>query len=158
MPLRTRLAAALRTVCWLAAAGPALAQAPADFRQAAPAVQWEPGTTVRADFNGDGRTDLALLGAQDGDVVLGIGTRQAGRAGLRVQLLRFRVHADAHDGVCTRPVTLQRAKPVCTLDNGPLDGCDARRSRAGLRLSDDRCDAIHLYWNFQTGQMAWWRH
>ena len=55
-------------------------------------------------------------------------------------------------------VTLQLARPACLLESGPLAGCDASRSGAGLRLGDDRCDAIHLYWNFQTGQMAWWRH
>jgi hypothetical protein len=145
------------------AATPALvwllrAPAAADVHGAAPGVQWDAPSTVHADFNGDGYPDLAQLGTQDGAVVLGIGTRQPGQAGPQVQLLRFRVDADAHDGVCTHRVTLQLAKPACLLESGPLAGCDASRSGAGLRLGDERCDAIHLYWNFQTGQMAWWRH
>lgn len=155
--LRPGWAAAL---CALATAG-ALAQTQpprVDFRTALPGVQWDSRAVVRADFNGDGRLDVALLGDQDGAVVLGIGIRQPGQAGLRVQALRFRVDPDAQDGVCRRPVTLRAARSVCTLENGRLDGCDARRSKAGLRLSDDTCDAIHLYWNFQTDQMAWWRH
>lgn len=130
---------------------------PGDVQQVEAAVQWDLRSRVRADFNGDGQSDSAQIGTQGSAVVLGIAIQQAAQGEAPMQLLRFRVDADAHDGVCALPVTLQLAQPACTLDSGPLEGCDATRSGAGLRLSDERCDAIHLYWNFQRGQMAWWR-
>ena len=34
----------------------------------------------------------------------------------------------------------------------------AKLGLKGLKLDDGSCDAFHLFWDFEAGELSWWRH
>ena len=123
------------------------------LRAAAPQVKWDT-IAVRGDFDGDGKTDEAYLGRANGRVYLGIVVRTAPKP----QLLDFAISPSVQQGVCHEPVTLTlEALDYDPGEVGPLPGFRRSKDATGLRLDDDACDAVHLYWDHDAHRMAWWR-
>jgi hypothetical protein len=128
-----------------------------DFlRHDRPSTRWDAASTVAADFNGDGRLDMAALGAEGSGIVLAAAVRADGTY-MAVQYLSFAVGGEAQAAVCATPVTLEAEPLLCEVDGRTLPGCVANPRASGLALSDDDCDAVHLYWDHEKAAMAWWR-
>jgi hypothetical protein len=94
--------------------GPSRASVPLERLTASvPTAKWLEQSQVQDDFDCDGRPDVAYLGHQDSDVLVGIVGTSAGEA----QVLRFGVAAGRQDAICAEPATLT----VESMDYDPAD-------------------------------------
>ena len=112
-----------------------------------------PSSTVRGDFDGDGAADQATLIQHRHHVTLTV--RRGSASG--PEKFEFRVDPGAQDAICTLPAKLSTSASFCTPMDEPLPGCKEQPGKVDLSISDDACDAIHLYWNQDEKRMAWWR-
>jgi hypothetical protein len=125
------------------------------FSGSAPSAQpaeASPGT-VRGDFDGDGVMDQATLIQHQRHVTLTVRLGSAASP----ETFDFRVDPAAQDAICTLPATLSTSASFCSPMDEPLSGCKELPGKVDLSISDDACDAIHLYWDQDARRMAWWR-
>lgn len=73
------------------------------------------------------------------------------------QQLVFGVDPARQDAVCKLPAVLEVVSLTCEAMDEPLPGCKMSKSAKALLISDGECDPIHLYWNHEAGELAWWR-
>jgi hypothetical protein len=139
----------------LLVASPAVAGSALDrVRRSRPEVRWD-GPAVSADYDGDGRVDQAFLGHLSGKVFVGVVVTSAKAP----QVLEFSVGAGQQAAVCSAEAVLK----VEELDYDPRDvpadlqGFRPSSACKGLRLADNECDSIHMYWNGIKRRMDWWR-
>jgi hypothetical protein len=119
-------------------------------------VKWDESTVVSVDFDGDGKSDSALVGYVGDQLLVVIGN--GGRAqNTPVQLLQFGI-GQSQDSVCAAPATLEVAKLSCGTGADPLPGCKDSPDAVGLTLGGGECDPIHLYWDHDHKRMGWWRN
>jgi hypothetical protein len=120
-----------------------------------PDVKWDVKSALSADFDCDGSLDEALLGRTAGKVFVGI-VRAAGK---QPQILEFGVNPNAQDAICQEPstLTIESLDYDPTEEVGKVDGFQRSRRCKGLLLSGGECDPIHLYWNYRTKHIGWWR-
>lgn len=122
---------------------------------AAPGVAWTAGSQLTADFDCDGREDHAFLGHHDGRIYVGL----VRAASANAEILHFAVDPDVQAAICGEPAELS----VESLDYdpteavGPIEGFMRSRTCRGLRLSGGECDSVHLFWNYKTRELNWWR-
>lgn len=123
-----------------------------------PTTNWDPSTSVSADFNADGLTDEAAVGYVSSDAIeLAVDIAKPDGPRAR-QVLRFGI-GQSQDAICATPAALEVEKVYCSGDGaGELPGCRESDRPSGLALSGGDCDAIHLYWDHEHNQMAWWRN
>ena len=112
-----------------------------------------PSNTVRGDFDGDGIVDQATLVQYRRHVTLTV--RRGSASG--PEIFEFRVDPAAQDAICTLPARLITSPSFCTPMDEPLPGCMEQADKVDLLISDDACDAIHVYWDQNEKRMAWWR-
>jgi hypothetical protein len=120
-----------------------------------PDVKWDAKRALSADFDCDGSLDEAFLGHEEGKVFVGVV-----RAGVeRPEILEFSVGRGAQAAICQEPATLaiESLNYDPTKDVGEIDGFRRSRRCKGLVLSGGECDPIHLYWNYKTKHLNWWR-
>jgi hypothetical protein len=106
-----------------------------------PDIQWDRSSLLTADLDCDGVPDSALLGraGKGAAVLIVLGPAAAGsRAGV-VKL--------APAELCGDPLALK----LEDLEDSPKKGCK------GLSLSSGECDAFHIFWNREDGEIDWWR-
>jgi hypothetical protein len=110
---------------------------------------------VVGDLNCDGRADDATVGHLPGKVLVGV--IMAGTA--TPTILEFAVSRSEQAAVCNDNVTLELEDldydPAGSV--GPLPGFARSKTCKGLRLAEEECDSIHIYWNGVTKQLTWWR-
>jgi hypothetical protein len=112
---------------------------------------------LRVDLDGDGTPERVQLNQANAQVTI---TVESNTLADGAQTLTFGVDSARQDAVCALPVTLTPAASDCApeaLVAQTLSGCMAKPAARGLTLSDGQCDAIHLYWNYDTRGFAWWR-
>ncbi|WP_036140586.1 hypothetical protein, partial [Aerolutibacter daejeonensis] len=112
-----------------------------------------PPINVHGDFDGDGAVDTASLVQHTRQVVLTIRRASAPTH----DTFTFRVDPAAQDAICTLPAKLSTSPSFCTPMDEPLPGCEELPGKVDISISDDACDAIHLYWDKREQRMAWWR-
>lgn len=129
----------------------------AQIQKEQPSVQWDATSTQTGDF-GDGLKDLVLLGRKGNAVILAIG-HTLSRSAFSAQYLEFAIDRKSQAAICTLPTRLE-VHPLQCADNGGgvLPGCKERPRAIGLRLVDDECDPINMYWNHDAKRMVWWRN
>ncbi len=109
-------------------------------------------TIVSGDFDGDGRSDEATLGARPNLLTV---TVHRGLA--NPQALEFGVGTGAQDAVCVLPVIMSASAASCEADGDVLPGCVEIPGKMDLTIIDGACADIHLYWDQAHQRMAWWR-
>ena len=112
-----------------------------------------PPVEVRGDFDGDGIEDRANLIQQTDHVSVAIHLGGS----TKTQMLRFGIDPAAQAAICGLPAELSVAPATCDTEEGALEGCKDLPGVVGLTLSGGDCDAIHLFWDHNAGQMSWWR-
>ena len=113
--------------------------------------------SLRVDLDGDGAPESIRLAQENSQVRITVEGKSVAEG---AQTLTFGVDPARQDAVCALPVTLTSAALDCApeaLGAHPLPGCMEKPAARSLTLSDDQCDAIHLYWNHDTRGLAWWR-
>ncbi|TAM78719.1 MAG: hypothetical protein EPN47_20240 [Acidobacteria bacterium] len=124
----------------------------------APNVIWGGASLLRGNFNPDDKIDYALLGQEGKNrVFVGVVYSPLEPKG-QVDILEFGVGQD-QGSLCRLPAQLK----LESLDYGPSDEVGKisgfRRSSKvmGLNLADGDCDSFHLFWNYQSHHIDWWR-
>jgi hypothetical protein len=122
---------------------------------ARPDVKWDVKSALSADFDCDGSIDDAFLGRATGKVFLGI----VQAAAKEPQIMEFGVTPNAQDAICQEhaKLTIESLNYDPTDAVGKLDGFKRSHRCKGLLLSGGDCDPIHLYWNYKTKHVDWWR-
>ena len=142
----------------LAAERRTLAEFLAHVRADRPSVKWDVKSQVSGDFDGEGRTDFAALGYVGKGVVVAIG-RTSATGEIRLQYLHFDVSRAAQAAICVLPARLELLPLSCAVNHGgALPGCKEGPGVSSLRLMDDECDSINIYWNRDRNSMSWWRN
>jgi hypothetical protein len=131
-------------------AGPATALDVLKLRQ--PATKWDAKSLLKGDLDQDGGEDFALLGSGKDHFVVGIvhGPVDARSGG--VWTLDFPWNG-GEDALCSKHARIA-LEPLAE-NEGPEE--DQPRNGEGINLSDDRCDAFHIYWNPKKQRFDWWR-
>lgn len=133
-----------------AASGPATALETLKLRE--PHTNWDAKSLLKADLDQDGGEDFALLGRGKDHFVVGIvhGPVKAPNDG--VWTLDF-PWSGGEDALCSKhaKITLESLAE----NEGPEP--DQPRKGVGVNLSDDLCDAFHIYWSPRKQRFAWWR-
>lgn len=117
-------------------------------------AKWdEPG--LRADFDCDGRMDVAHLGHRPKQVLVGV----VRAAGGKPHVLEFAISASIQDAICSEPARLESEDLAGGPpdDLGPIPGYPTGTGCKGLVLSGGECDSVHVFWNTETKRFDWWR-
>lgn len=117
-----------------------------------PGTEWNAKTLLRGDLDLDGGEDYAALGLDKDQFVVGIvhGPVDAKKGG--VWTLDFPSNG-GEDALCSKHAKI--ALEPLDENEGPKAGHP--RKGLGINLSDDLCDAFHIYWNPQKQTFEWWR-
>lgn len=122
------------------------------LKQRHPEAKWKTKSLLRGDFDLDGGKDYALLGFEKDRAVVGIvhGPVNADQGG--VWILDFPWNG-GEDALCSKKATIA----IEPLAENPGPKAEHPRKGLGINLSDDLCDAFHIYWNPRKQTFEWWR-
>lgn len=116
-----------------------------------PDVTWRPASVLIADFSCHGRTEQALLGVTQSELVIAVFLNGLGR---QPEVLRY--SAKVRDPKLAK-LTVE------SLDYDPraplgqdLPGFRRSPTCKGLNLSDGLIDSAHIYWNHDTKRFDDW--
>jgi hypothetical protein len=124
----------------------------------APNVSWDRESLLKGKFNPDDKIDYALLGQQGKSKAFVAVVYSPVEPNAQVDILEFGVGQD-QGSICQLPAHLK----LESLDYDPSDEVGTipgfRRSRKvmGLNLAGGDCDSFHLFWNYQSHHLDWWR-
>jgi hypothetical protein len=122
------------------------------LKQRQPETKWDTRSLLRADLDLDGGEDYAVLGKNKDRFVVGIVHGPVKAEKKEVWTLDFPWHG-GEDALCSKRARISLESLV---DNeGPKPGL--LRQGVGINLSDDECDAFHIYWNLGEKTFEWWR-
>ena len=115
---------------------------------------WRASTVLTADFNCTGKVQYALLGTSTKEIAVAIfanGLDQS-PALLRFEadgmsIIESKIRLDDYSMTAAEIAGLTGAAPV---GYRPATACH------GVRLSDDRSDAAHIYWDYDNGRFDSW--
>ncbi len=111
---------------------------------------------IKADLDGDGIPEIVALG-QDSKTVT-VSVQLGSGKSSHPQELSFGINSAQQDAICSLPAKLAVTPLSCVEMGAPIPGCEVKSGSKALVLSGGDCDPINLYWNHQTGRLAWWRH
>lgn len=115
---------------------------------------WRASTVLTADFNCTGKVQYALLGISNSEIAVAIfvnGLNQPPAmlrfetAGLNI--IESKIRLDDYGMTATEIAGLTGATPA---GYRPSTACH------GVRLSDDRSDAAHIYWDYDNQRFDSW--
>ncbi|HEY0511838.1 MAG TPA: hypothetical protein VGH73_08040 [Thermoanaerobaculia bacterium] len=118
-----------------------------------PAVEWNAGSLIEADFDQDGVKDFAIRGIARDRVVVGI-VKGPVVAGSPVWTLEFPSKGGGEDALCS-PDARIALEPLGD-ESKTLAGHPNARG-TGINLHDDKCDAFHIFWDPEKKKFEWWR-
>ncbi len=124
---------------------------------ARPDVRWDMETLAEGDFNGDGRSDYAMVGYRSNGLVLAVRASAGKGRAYRNDFQNFGVGPSIQAAICEAPAKLTVGEQFCRPMDEPLPGCRPSKAANSLNLSGGDCDSIHLFWNHKTNRMEWWR-
>src|SRR5271167_371063 len=102
-----------------------------------PGVQWDAKSVKSGTFEGDGQSDLALLGLKQHSLYLVVAHALSNGSYL-TQYLTFAIGANEQAAICTLPARLEVYPLQCTTDGGiTLPGCVNGSGASSLGIVDD---------------------
>ena len=131
-------------------AGPAAALDLLKLRQ--PQTDWDAKSLLKADLDQDGGEDFALLGRGRDHFVVGIVQGPVNGRNRGIWTLDF-PWSGGEDALCSKHAKIA-LEPLAE-NEGPE--ADQPHKGQGINLSDDLCDAFHIYWSPQKQKFQWWR-
>ena len=116
------------------------------LRQREPDTEWDSRSLLKEDFDQDGKVDYAFSGIRGDRFVVGIVQGPVGES-CRHRTLEF-AWDGTQDALCSREakIALERVEEE-----------EGQPGRPGINLSDDRCDAFHIFWDPEQQTYDWWR-
>jgi hypothetical protein len=117
-----------------------------------PATTWDRSSLLQADLDLDGVDDFAALGRGKDHFVVGIVHGPVKSRNGDVWTLEFPWDG-GEDALCSKRAKIELES--LEENEGPEE--DQPHAGQGLNLSDDQCDAFHIYWNPRKKQFDWWR-
>jgi hypothetical protein len=134
--------------------GPSAEQA---LRAARPGLAWHHEHSI--DLDCDGKRDEVFTAKDAAQYyVAAVVARKGGKP--KINVLQFKLSGSTQDSFCGSPEPLQTESmdydPVEDLGSTP-EGYRRSARCQGLYLSAGECDPFHLYWNYKTGELGWWR-
>jgi hypothetical protein len=131
------------------------------LQKASPEVEWQSQSKVTADFNCDGKHDVAYLGKTKANFFVSVILGPITKASLiSTTTLRNVTSEDAQDSV-------REENPSLTTESLDYDtvemfgenpeGFKPSKTCSGLNLSSGETDSFHFYWNHKTNELTWWR-
>ena len=125
-------------------------------KRTAPSVSWDSTSIVRGDFDGDGRLDTAISGANQQQVFVAV-VLAAHPKKTRTEMLAFGIGTHSTDSICELPAKLTVEPLECSPLDDLLPGCRPSPKAASLVLYGGDCDPINFYWDHKNNKLAWWR-
>jgi hypothetical protein len=115
---------------------------------------WRPATLLTADFNCTGKVQHAMLGTAANEIAVAIFANGLDRP---PALLRFEGDAQsiAQSKIRLDDYTLSPAE-IADITGTPPVGYRPSAACHGVRLSDDRSEAAHIYWDHDHQQFDSW--
>jgi hypothetical protein len=116
-----------------------------------PATRWDRRSLLQADLDHDGGEDYAAAGFREDRYVVAI---VHGPVSLDSPVWTLEFPWDgSEDALCSKRARI-RLESLAE-NEGPEE--DQPRTGQGINLSDDQCDAFHIYWNPRRKGFDWWR-
>jgi len=116
---------------------------------------------ITADIDCDGKQDVAKITYQKSKLVLSV---HLGASGKEQSLIFGLGSGDEQDSFCSTTIFLSKEAPESHKEDSDtsesetlLEGHIIQKDCVNLKLSDEMCDSIHVYWNHTTNQLDWWR-
>ena len=142
------------------------------LQRAAPSVQWDATRALSIDVNGDREVDLVVVGKGSDQVSIGIVVGPIGSKA-KTNVLVFPVGKKTQDSLCASTVHVTAEDPRLPLGEWGCDtGSDSSKCSGvrandawlrthtlarGIRVDDEQCDSLHLYWDAAKSAVSWWR-
>jgi hypothetical protein len=120
-----------------------------------PKVKWNLHSLLKADFDYDGIADYALTGRKDNFFVIGI-VKGVLTNNSKHWTLEFSENAGSQNALCSVAKARISLEPFSN-DDEIADVQKLPKKSRGINLSDESCDAFHIYYNRKENQFDWWR-
>ncbi len=120
-----------------------------------PEVKWNSRSLLKADFDYDGVTDYALSGRRGNKFVIGI-VKGSLNSKSKHWTLEFSEDAGSQSSLCSVAGARISSERFASDDEIAEVRRLPKKSR-GIALSDERCDAFHIYYSRKEKQFVWWR-
>lgn len=118
-------------------------------------ISWDSASRIAADVNCDGINDIAYLGNDPDAAWVGIVFGSRTQTKLPPGTLRFEASGRSHSTICAKPVKFESVPLDCRTTNGSmLPGCRQISRCFALTLTDDKCGALHVYWDAKQKTMS----
>ena len=124
-----------------------------------PKFNWQVDTAVIIDINADGLKDIAVFGYTDDKAAVGIVSGAPSKS-FNTKILDFNRGRDTQRGMCGKTAKLlvektsEAPKEAFELFPEGYRICDECFE---IAVDDGLCDPMHIYWNYKTNELDWWR-
>jgi hypothetical protein len=122
-------------------------------------TRWKNDGFLRADLNDDGKLDFAIYGIKNNKQVIVALVLSPIDDKSKVHILEFGI-GGCQKCVSQLPIDMTKE----SMDYDPKEAIDGdlpgfRQSKTGheIEINDKETDPIHVFWNYQTKTLDWWR-
>ena len=117
-----------------------------------PGYEWKHESVLAADFNCDGRRDLAILGTSSGQATVAIFLHGLGEKPDSMSFSRFR-NSLVKLKIESLDVSKQEFEKMI---GGYTEGYQPSRRCKGLNLGDEETDSAHIFWSHTRKEFEAW--
>jgi hypothetical protein len=116
-------------------------------------------SVTHGDVDGDAYVDEVFLGTCEPVGAVLVRFNSSGGE-MHQQQLRFSIGADEQPAMCSADIKLvvqDRVSASFAESDSMPAGYDTCADCVEIKLIDDPCDPLQIYWNSKTETLAWWR-
>lgn len=119
-----------------------------------PGVVWQEESVVTGDFSCRGRTETAILGTSDTQIVVAV---FLGGFDRKPEILEYSAEARSAESAVLTVESLDFKVEDFESEIGYLpEGLSPSKTCVGLNMSDQMVDSAHIYWNREAGRFDEW--